>query len=201
MKKVLSLLLCFVLFSSLAMAASRTEKLIEKINKSIDANTMATEKVKEYAKGVLVPQCTNEVFVTAIEKQNAKKLTLTEIRKLDQEWVDAEEELDIHKQLTSNECAKEIKKLIKWNPMIDEAFVMDNQGANVGQNAITSDYWQGDEAKFKNSFNKGKGGVDIGKNKLDKSTDRVLQQISLPVINKKGKVIGAVTYGVITSKL
>lgn len=201
MKRLLSLLLCLILFSSIAMSASKTEKLIEQINKSIDESTMATEKVKDYAKGVLVPLCTNKVFVAAVEEQNARNLTLAEIKKLDQEWIEAEEELDIHEVLMNNDCAKEIKKLIKWNPMIDEAFVMDNQGANVGQNAITSDYWQGDEAKFKNSFNKGKGGVDIGKDKLDKSTDRVLQQISLPIINKKGKVIGAVTYGIITSKL
>src|SRR3546814_5525775 len=29
-----------------------------------------------------------------------------------------------------------------------EIFVMDNRGLNVGQSEVTSDYWQGDEAKF-----------------------------------------------------
>ena len=105
-------------------------------------------------------------------------MTLDQIKKTDQEWRDAEDELPIHKELLSNACAEEINKLIKANPSIVEVFVTDNQGANVGQNDLTSDYWQGDEAKWKNSFNKGKGGLDVGKVKFDKSANTSLQQIS-----------------------
>ena len=32
--------------------------------------------------------------------------------------------------------------------LFTEIFVMDNKGMNVGQSDITSDYWQGDEAKW-----------------------------------------------------
>ncbi|NLS93339.1 MAG: hypothetical protein GXX96_14375 [Planctomycetaceae bacterium] len=72
---------------------------------------------------------------------------------------------------------------------------MDNQGANVGQNQLTSDYWQGDEPKWQNSCKDGKGGIDVGENKLDKSSNRTMQHISLPIIDENGRAIGAVTYG------
>jgi hypothetical protein len=37
--------------------------------------------------------------------------------------------------------------------------------------------------------------VDVGKVKFDKSANANLQQVSLPIIGKGGKVIGAVTFG------
>lgn len=78
---------------------------------------------------------------------------------------------------------------------------MDNHGANAGENAITSDYWQGDEAKWKNSYNNSNGGIDIGNLKYDKSAKSVLRQISLPLITNNEKVIGAVTYGISINKI
>ena len=77
---------------------------------------------------------------------------------------------------------------------------MDNQGAVVGENDLTSDYWQGDEAKWKNSFNGGKGGIDVGKVKFDKSANTQLQQISITIVDGD-KVIGAVTFGIVITKL
>jgi hypothetical protein len=115
--------------------------------------------------------------------------------------MEAEEPLDIHIEVQTNACAKEIKDVTKKNNAILEAFVMDNQGAVVGENNLTSDYWQGDEAKWKNSYNSAKGGLDVGKAKFDKSANTTLQQVSLPIINKDGKVVGAVTYGIDINKL
>jgi hypothetical protein len=87
------------------------------------------------------------------------------------------------------------------NGLIGECFVMDNQGANVGQNAMTSDYWQGDEPKWQKSFNGGKGGLLIEKRKFDKSTDSIDQKVSLPIIDEEGRVIGAVCWGVKADRL
>jgi len=78
---------------------------------------------------------------------------------------------------------------------------MDDQGGVVGENNLTSDYWQGDEEKWTGSYNDTKGGVDVGKEKFDKSANATLQQISLPLIAKGGKVIGAITWGVAVDRL
>ena len=79
--------------------------------------------------------------------------------------------------------------------LITEIFVMDNRGLNVGQSDITSDYWQGDEAKWRESF-----GVDafyIEDAERDESTQLMQSQASLPIIDPKtGAVIGTITVGV-----
>lgn len=181
--------------------SEEVEKLTAQLVKEIDEAKDASDKVKAFAKEKLTSLCTNKVFVKGVKDQNAKKVPLDEIKKIDKEWTDAEDELPIHKEKMNNDVAKELRKIVKDNPAIGESFVMDDQGANVGQNDLTSDYWQGDEPKWQNSFNKGKGGVDIAKPKLDKSTNVTDQKISLPIIDTDGKVIGAVCFGVNPDKL
>lgn len=77
---------------------------------------------------------------------------------------------------------------------------MDNQGAHVAMTDKTSDYWQGDEAKFIESYNGGKGAVHIADVEFDNSTQAYLFQVSVPV--KDGnKVIGATTIGIDVDKI
>lgn len=166
-----------------------------------DASADASDAVKALIKDKLIPLCTNEVFVAEATAQNAKAVSLDDIKAADKAWSDAEEELPAQKEKLSNACALEVKKVLAGIPAVVEAFVMDNQGANVGQNALTSDYWQGDEDKWQKSFNGGKGGIDVGKVKFDKSANTNIQQVSLPVIAADGTVVGAVTFGINTDKL
>lgn len=170
------------------------------VTKTIDSSTKASEKVKAFVVKSLLPLMTNKVFIEETKKQNASKVALDDIKKIDKEWQAAEDLLPIQEKVTSNVCANEINKVIKNISGIKEAFVMDNQGAVVGENDLTSDYWQGDEAKWQNSFNGGKGGADIGKIKFDKSANAQLQQISIPVLDGT-TVIGAITIGIDISKL
>jgi len=149
----------------------------------------------------LLPLCANQVFAQEVKTQNDKHVSLDEIKSIDEQWQNAEDELPIHAEKMGNACAKEIVRLVKELKVVGECFVMDNQGANVGQNALTSDYWQGDEGKWKNSFNEGKGGVVVEERKYDKSSDTVDQKVALPILDAEGKVIGSVCYGVIINKL
>lgn len=81
--------------------------------------------------------------------------------------------------------------------LITEIFVMDNRGLNVGQSDITSDYWQGDEAKWQKSFGAGPGALHIDEAERDESTQLMQSQASLPIEDPQtGKVIGAITVGV-----
>ena len=195
-KSSLSFLVLFVLVAVTAGAESEAVvQLKQKLTAEIHASPDASPKVKAFISEELVPLCTNPVFVEAVQAQNAKGMTLDAIKATDKAWAEAEEELPIHAELLSNKCAEEIRKITSSITAIAETFVMDNQGANVGQNELTSDCWQGDEPKWQNSYKNGQGGVDIGKNKLDRSSNRTMQQVSLPIISEDGQVIGAVTYG------
>jgi hypothetical protein len=198
---VIAIGLIFCLVPASVCHGEAADDLVNRLKQEIDASDQASDAVKAFVKDVLIAQCANPVFVAEVKKQNDKGVALEQIKKIDQEWMDAEEELPIHVELTTNACAKEIVKLAKAHNTIGEVFVMDNQGANVGQNELTSDYWQGDEPKWQKSFAEGKGGVDVDKEKLDKSTNIVDQKISLPIIDTDGKVIGAVCWGIKTGNL
>jgi hypothetical protein len=190
-----------VLGVNMPASAETLDELKSRLSTEVDASADASDALKAFAKDVLIPLCTNAVFVQGVKDQNAKGISLDDIKKQDEEWVNAEEPLPIHDEKMGNASAKEIEKLVKQHNAIVETFVMDNQGANVGQNELTSDYWQGDEAKWTESFNDAKGGVHIDKAKLDKSTNMVDQKVALPIVDEGGKIIGAVCYGLNPDKL
>ena len=75
-----------------------------------------------------------------------------------------------------------------------ESFVMDDRGALVCMTQRTSDYWQGDEAKWQRSFNEGRGALYVGEIAWDESADSMLVQISVPIMSD-GRAIGALTVG------
>jgi hypothetical protein len=160
------------------------------------ADSPANPRVKAWIAGHGLGLMTDPAIVAAVQAQNAKAVPLAEIQRIDGEWQKAEAPLPIMAELQGNPAAQVLKTLAAAQPVLAEAFVMDAQGANVAMTAATSDYWQGDEAKWQNSFKGGAGGVDVGKEKLDKSTNTVQQQVSLPVIAGDGTVIGAITLGI-----
>lgn len=177
-------------------ATADSTAAVDKLNSQVDDLTDASSQMKSFIKEKLLPLCTNSVFVAETAAQNAKGITLDAIKSIDKEWIEAEDELPIHSELTGNACANEIKKIASEIPAIGETFIMDNQGANVGQNALTSDYWQGDEAKWEGAYNGGQGGIVIGEAKLDRSTGQVDQKVSLPIFDADGNVIGAACFGI-----
>jgi hypothetical protein len=104
------------------------------------------------------------------------------------------------KAIMDSECGKQLRTIQNSAPYYAEIFVMDNQGANVAMTDKTSDYWQGDEAKFKNSFANGQGSVFVDEVQFDDSAQAYLVQVSVPV--KDGdKVIGAITFGLDVDKV
>lgn len=83
-----------------------------------------------------------------------------------------------------------------------EIFVMDAKGMNVGQSTLTSDYWQGDEDKFTQSFGAGADAVHLGEVEQDESTQIFQSQVSVSITDPAtGSPIGAITVGVDVSAL
>ena len=81
--------------------------------------------------------------------------------------------------------------------LFTEVFVMDNKGLNVGQSGLTSDYWQGDEAKWQETYGRGAGAMLIDEVEFDESTQTFQSQLSMAVSDPvTGMVIGAITVGV-----
>src|SRR5206468_10715851 len=103
--------------------------------------------------------------VAAVSAQNNQQRTMTEITRRDDAWMAGKAE-PLIKEMTTGPCADRLRALTATSPVYGETFLMDNQGALVCANQRTTDYWQGDEAKWQRSFNKGSGGVFIDRPRL-----------------------------------
>jgi hypothetical protein len=137
----------------------------------------------------------NPVLIAAVKEQNAQAQGLDAIKQQDAEWRAETGVNDFMSGLMSNAAATELKKLEASAPYYTELFLMDNQGANVAMTNKTSDYWQGDEAKFTESYKGGQGAVHLGEVEFDNSAQAYLVQVSVPVTDG-GQAIGALTVGV-----
>ena len=75
-----------------------------------------------------------------------------------------------------------------------EMFVMDNKGLNVGQSSVTSDYWQGDEAKYQKTFQVGPDAVFIDEAEFNDDSKTWRAQVNFTIVDPaSGKSIGAAT--------
>ncbi|MBK1667821.1 hypothetical protein CKO28_07205 [Rhodovibrio sodomensis] len=75
-----------------------------------------------------------------------------------------------------------------------EVFVMDVRGLNAGISSVTSDYWQGDEAKFQKTFGVGPEAVHFSEVETKDATGHRAQQISVTVTDPEtGEKLGAIT--------
>lgn len=174
---------CFVLLSGMVGAAEK-----------------APQKVIDLANKEFVKLGSDPVIVKAVKAENAKNKTLDQIKEMDKKWRDTPGIADFMKALMESPCGKHLRGIQKNKAYIAEIFVMDNQGANVAMTDKTSDYWQGDEAKFIKSFNNGKGDIHVSDVEFDDSSQAYLVQVSVPVKDGK-KVIGAITIGVDVDKV
>jgi hypothetical protein len=85
---------------------------------------------------------------------------------------------------------------------ITEVFVMDARGLNVASSGLTSDYWQGDEEKFTETFPLGAEAVHISEVEFDESTQSYQVQVSVPLVDPAtGAVVGAMTVGLNADRL
>ena len=137
----------------------------------------------------------NPVVVRAVRQQNASQLTLDEIKRRDDEWKSTKGLTRFKRALQQTPAGKFLRQQIERNPSFAEAFLTDDQGANVAAFPATSDYWQGDEDKWSASFNGGQGRIFVGPLEFDDSTQTVQVQISAPVLDR-GKTTGVLVVGV-----
>ena len=142
----------------------------------------------------------NPLLVRAARQQNATGLTAEEVARREKAWRASKELTPFKLSLQTSSAGRFLKQQIQRNNSFNEAFLTDNQGANVAAFPATSDYWQGDEEKWSNSFNGGSGHIFIGPLKLDESTNTVAAQVSAPVLDR-GKTIGVLVVGVTVNYL
>lgn len=163
--------------------------------------------MREFAEKTVQQWISDPAVIEAINAQNAKNagLTQADIDTLDKKWR-AEVSAGSHPMIDGVMGTPVSKKLAELEQaaggLVTEIFIMDDKGLNVAQSEITSDYWQGDEAKWQKTYSVGPGTIFIDDVEKDESTQTFQSQLSMTVTDPAtGKAIGAITVGINVDQL
>ncbi|MEM7239858.1 MAG: hypothetical protein AAF501_18790 [Pseudomonadota bacterium] len=158
------------------------------------------DEVLEVAEGELQTWINDPVIVYAIREQNElyKNLTPKKIERLDKRWVKGGSRGPMIGDLLGRQASVILRDRRELsNGLINEIIVMDSFGLNAAISDPTSDFYQGDEAKYIETFQKGPDAVHVSELEFDESTQKVQTQVSLTVVDPdSGDPIGAVTFGI-----
>jgi hypothetical protein len=126
----------------------------------------------------------------AVLAKNAEGESRQTIGARDREW-SSNPAAPLRKALTTSPCANRLREHLKSDPLVVEAILMDEKGANVCVSRETSDYWQGDEDKWQKPFVEGRSPF-LDEPAFDASTATYAIQLSVPVSDGSRR-IGALT--------
>ena len=160
------------------------------------------DPIREFGETRVKAWISSPIVTAALREQNARNAALSdsEIIAMDQQWR-AETRAE-SRPMIDRVLANELSRFLSQSKaeqrgIVTEIFVMDNRGLNVGQSDVTSDYWQGDEAKWQRTFLVGPDAVMIDDVELDESTQTFQSQLNMTITDETtGEVIGAITVGI-----
>lgn len=163
--------------------------------------------LKELARTKVAAWVAEEICIEAVKAQNSVTATLPQrvIDSLDIQWrietVRGERPL-IERVLSKDLSARLAVLKDGMQGAITEIVVMDARGLNVAASDIDSDYWQGDEEKWRKTYLVGPGATYVGHVELDTSTDLFQAEVSMTITDpQSGRVIGAIAVGVDLDRL
>ncbi len=168
---------------------------------SASANEFAPQ-LTELAKGDIAAIAQSAEVVAAVKAQNVETsgYDQAKIDALDKQWraeVGASDQPLISATMAKPASVSLAAIREESGGLYSEIFVTDAKGLNVAQSDVTSDYWQGDEAKWQKSFSMGAGAIHLGDVEQDESTQAYQSQVSMTVTDPDtGNPIGAITVGV-----
>lgn len=126
-------------------------------------------------------------IITAVHEANHQPTSQEQIALLDKQWAH-ELTLNISGLAVSLQQSALSRYLRTWQQQfsgqVAEVMLVDQQGRNVAISEITSDYWQGDEAKFQQAMQEAQP-YYFDTVSFDASTQRFLVHLSIPLYDKK----------------
>ena len=163
--------------------------------------------IQSFIETAIAPRTTDPRLAEAIVAQNAVtgSYTQADIDRLDQTWMSevGSPDSEIIRAVLDNPASALLREWVEGsNGMITEVFVFDAIGLNVAASAVTSDYWQGDEEKYSETYPHGPDAVHISEIEFDESTQSYQAQVSVPIVDPaSGQVVGAMTVGLNADRL
>ena len=124
----------------------------------------------------------------AVAAKNAQDESQQAIERKDREWSAS---AGLRKAFTGSPCAERLREMTRADSLVVEAILTDEHGANVCLSRETTDYWQGDEAKWQKTFVEGHDPF-VDEPAYDASSATYAIQLSVPVA-EGARRIGALT--------
>jgi len=182
-----------------------TPLLCALVTMTATSSTYADErlnKLRLIAELKLKPMVMESLVIDSVKEQNSQHASLSQgdIDNLDKTWraETGSGSGDLIDAVLSKPVSGYLSDALEEQQgLISEIFVMDNRGLNVGQSGLTSDYWQGDESKWQETFNVGPDAVHLSEIEFDESSQTYSAQVSISITDPDtNTVIGAATFGV-----
>ncbi len=123
------------------------------------------------------------LLVTAVRQQNAEGLSRADILRRDLEWISGDDSSPLKQRLLDSEAARFLRLQVEGSRVYSEMILTDLQGANVAVYPLSSDYWQGDEAKWRQVVLQGQVSY-LSPISEDVSSDSNVVQLSVPVVDE-----------------
>jgi len=144
------------------------------------------------------------VVVDAIKAHNAAypdAPTSDEVIDLEKQWFEEKTTTPgplLH-EVNDNEASQFLKRLKSISGgRVTEILIMGHHGRLVAESEVATDYWQGDEPKFLETFPKGPDAVFIDDVRFDQSANAVQAQANFTLVDPAtGAPIGAATVGIV----
>ncbi|MCZ8180464.1 MAG: hypothetical protein O9309_15690 [Rhizobium sp.] len=139
-----------------------------------------------------------EIVQVSVEAQNKRLTSMAQdkIDALDNQWKAEREAADkpLIAATLSNPLSVYLARIQgKSLGLYAEIFVMDQNGLNVGQSSVTSDFWQGDEDKFQKTYAVSEDAMFVDAPEWDDEAKIWRNQVSFTLVDASKKKIGAVT--------
>ncbi len=164
-------------------------------------------QIRNYLADNIMGWAHDPAIVQAVMDQNARNggLTQADIDALDLSWraeVGSSNAPTIEPVL-SNPSSEFLRAQVdQAGGTITEVFIMDLHGLNVAASDTTSDYWQGDEDKYSQTYLVGAGAVHISDVEFDESSQSYQAQVSITLVDPDtNSPIGAMTVGLNADEL
>jgi serine phosphatase RsbU (regulator of sigma subunit) len=161
--------------------------------------TIAKEMVDDLEQGVLGQLehlngwSEHSGVILQLETLSMPPLDPEKIQRIETEWAALKESDELLRSILQNPLAELLVRFQKINPLFAELLLTDKEGRLVASTNPTTDYWQADETWWRESvaLDDASAGWTRGI-KYDVSAGVQAMDISLPVRNQKGELLGVI---------
>lgn len=154
--------------------------------------------IDDQAIGEIRQWLTNPVVEISIIAQNERygAISQEEVDALDKQWRSERKKDDqpLIAAILSSPLSNYLTQIqAASGGLFTELFIMDAKGLNVGQSAITSDFWQGDEAKYQKTFPNGAKAIFVDDPEFHEGTKTWRAQVNMTISGTSNSPIGVIT--------